>query len=74
MGAATVENSVDAPQKLKRKTTLWPSDSTSGHLREETENTDSEGNAQRGSLQQYLHRPAREHRTGPSAGARVKTV
>ena len=39
-GAATVENSVVFPQKNKNGTALWPSDSTSGSISKETQNTD----------------------------------
>ena len=39
-GEATVENSMEFPQKIKNKTDLWPGNSTSGTLYEETQNTD----------------------------------
>ena len=35
-GAATVESSLELPQKIKNGTALKPSDSTSGNLPEET--------------------------------------
>ena len=38
-GAATVESSMELPQKIKNGTALWPSDSTSRNLSEETRNT-----------------------------------
>ena len=41
-GAATVESSAELPQKLQNRTALWPSDSTSGNLSEETWHTNSE--------------------------------
>ena len=31
-GAATVESSMERPQKIKNLTALWPSDSTSGNM------------------------------------------
>ena len=36
IGAATVENSMEIPQKIKNGTALGPSGSTSGYLSEET--------------------------------------
>ena len=36
IGAATVESSLELPQKIKNGTALKPSDSTSGNLPEET--------------------------------------
>ena len=44
--AATVENSMDVPQKIKNRITLWPSYFTSGHLSKETQNTN---------LKEYMH-------------------
>ena len=40
-GAATVENSMEFPQKIKNGSAFWPSDSTSGNIFEETWNTNS---------------------------------
>ena len=40
-GVATVENSMEVPQKLKDGTALWPSDSTFGYISEETQRTNS---------------------------------
>ena len=40
-GAATVENSMEALQKIKNGTDLWPSDPTSGNISEGTHNTNS---------------------------------
>ena len=40
-GVATVESSMETPQKIQNGTTLWPSDSTSGNISEETWNTNS---------------------------------
>ena len=34
-GAATVENSMEGPQKIKNRTALWPRDSTLGNTSEE---------------------------------------
>ena len=45
-GAATVENSVEVPQKTKDGTAFWPSDSTSGNISEETQNSN---------LKKYMH-------------------
>ena len=39
IGAATVENSMEFPQKIKNETALWPNNSISGHIFEETKNT-----------------------------------
>ena len=41
-GAATVENSMEFPQKLKNETAFWPRDSTAGYVSKETQNTNSE--------------------------------
>ena len=42
MGAATVENSMEIPQKnLKNGTAVSPSDYTYGNISEETQNTNS---------------------------------
>ena len=38
--AATVENNMELPPKFKDETALWPSDSTSGNIPKETQNTD----------------------------------
>ena len=35
IGAATMENSMEVPQKIKNKTILRPSNSTAGYLSEE---------------------------------------
>ena len=40
-GTATVESSMEVPQKIKYTTTLWHNNSTSGHVSEETQNTNS---------------------------------
>ena len=39
IGAATVENSMEFLQKIKNRTTLWPYNSTSGHISKETQNS-----------------------------------
>ena len=46
IGAATVESGMQIPQKIKTETALWPSDSTSGNLPQETQNTN---------LKEYMH-------------------
>ena len=38
-GAATVEISVETPQKIKNRSAFWPSDPTSGNISEGTQNT-----------------------------------
>ena len=38
-GAATLENSMEIPQKIKNGTAFWPSDPTSEYISEETQNT-----------------------------------
>ena len=40
-GAATVENSMEFPQKIKNGTALWPSDSIFGIIPQESWNTNS---------------------------------
>ena len=40
-GAATVENSMEIPQKIKNGTALWPTDSISGNLPKETQISNS---------------------------------
>ena len=37
--AATVESSMELPQKIRNGIALWPSDSTSGNISKETQNT-----------------------------------
>ena len=44
--AATMENSMEFPQKIKSGTALRPSDSTSGYISEETQDTN---------LKEYMH-------------------
>ena len=39
ISAATVETSMEDPQKIKNRTTIWPSNSTSRYLSKEKENT-----------------------------------
>ena len=46
IGAATVESSLELPQKIKNGTVLILSDSTSGNLPKETQNTN---------LKEYMH-------------------
>ena len=41
IGAATMEGSIELPQKIKSETPLCPSDSNFGNLSEETQNTNS---------------------------------
>ena len=43
---ASMENSVEAPQKIKNRTTIWSSKSTSGNISKGNENTNSK---------RYLH-------------------
>ena len=50
ISAATVESRMEFFQKIKNGTALWPSDSTSGYISEETENTHSQE-----SMHPYLH-------------------
>ena len=40
-GAASVENSMEFPQKTKKGTDFWPSDSIAGIIPEESWNTNS---------------------------------
>ena len=49
-GAATIENSMEVPQKIKNGTVLWPSNSTSGYTSKETQNTNS-----REYIHPYIH-------------------
>ena len=37
-GAATVENSMEIPQKIKNASTFWPSNPTTGNISERTQN------------------------------------
>ena len=46
MGAATVKNSMELPQKIKNGTVLLPRDSTSENISKETGNTN---------LKKYMH-------------------
>ena len=49
-GASIVENSREFPQNIKCGTAFWPSDSNSGDISEETQNTNSEEY-----MQPYVH-------------------
>ena len=40
-GTATVENSMEFPQKIKNGTAFWLSDSTAGNISRESQNTNS---------------------------------
>ena len=40
-GTATVENSMEFPKKIKNKTSIWSSNSTSGYESEENESSNS---------------------------------
>ena len=46
IGTVTMQNSMESPQKIKNRTIIWPSYSTSGYLSEENENT---------SWKRYMH-------------------
>ena len=37
-----MKDNVEGPQKIKTRTALWPSTSTSGYLSKKTQNTNSE--------------------------------
>ena len=39
IGAATMENSTEVPQKTKNRATIWSNNSTPGYLSKENENT-----------------------------------
>ena len=39
IGTTTMENSMEVPQKIKNRTTIWSNNSTSGYLSEQDENT-----------------------------------
>jgi len=45
-GAATMENSMEVPQKVKNRNTLWSSNFTTGYLSKEYKNTN---------LEEYMH-------------------
>ena len=46
MGAAIMENSMEVPEKIENRTNIWSSNSISGYLPEENENT---------TAKRYLH-------------------
>ena len=46
VGAARMEIFIEIPQKIKNRTTAWPSNSTSGYLSEGKQNTN---------LKRYMH-------------------
>ena len=46
IGAATVENSTEFPQQIKKGSPFWPSNPTSGNLSKETQNIN---------LKEYMH-------------------
>ena len=41
IGAATVESSMEIPEKIKNVSAFWPSSPTSGNISEGTQNTNS---------------------------------
>ena len=41
-GAATVDSSVETPQKIQSGSAFWPSDPTSGNISKGTQNTNSQ--------------------------------
>ena len=41
IGAATVESNIELRQEIKNGTVLWPSNSASGNVSEEAQNTNS---------------------------------
>ena len=43
IGAAALENSVEVPQKIKNRPTLWPSNSTARNLPKGYRNADAQG-------------------------------
>ena len=43
ISAATMENSMEVPQKIKNRTTLWFSNSTFGYSSKEIQNTNLKG-------------------------------
>ena len=43
MDAATKGNTVEIPQKIKSRTTIWSSNSISGYLANENENCNAKG-------------------------------
>ena len=45
-GAATLENSVEVPQKIKNRTTPWPSNSTTRNLPKGYRSADEKGHMQ----------------------------
>ena len=56
IGAATVESSINLPQKIKNETALWPSDSSAKNISKKAQNTNSK-HAPLCSLQHYLQQP-----------------
>ena len=50
IGAATVESSMELPQKVKNESAFWPSDPTSGNISEEKQNTNSKEH-----MHSYVH-------------------
>ena len=47
ISAATIENSMEAPQKTEKKTTAWLSNFTPGYVDKENENTNSKRHMQK---------------------------
>ena len=56
-GAATVEDSVEVPQKIKNRAALQSSNHTTGDLPKEYKNTNLKGYMQHCLLQHYLQQP-----------------
>ena len=55
-GAATVEDSMEFPHKVKNGTAIWPSNPTSRIISQEIRNTN-----QKGYMHPYVHRSTKHH-------------
>ena len=54
-GAATLENSVEGPQKVKNRAALGPSNRTAGDLPQRYEGTDSKGHVRPGVYSGFIY-------------------
>ena len=55
IGAATVENSMEIPQKIKNGSSFWTSDPTSENISKETQNTNSKEYKNKEHKHPYVH-------------------
>ena len=73
-GAATMENSMEFPQKTKNGSAFWPSDPTSGTISEGTQNTNSKEHKHPYVLSLFTISKIWKQPNGPSADEWIKQL